>query len=168
MRHLDRLCVGIDRLSAAGRYLAAGIALILVACTLFEIVMRYVFSAPTIWAFDVAYMLNGSVFFLAIAGALQSGAHVRIDFLSAFFPKRVWKAIDAAFFLGPAAIAIGMIMFAGMSRTIRAISTGEVEPISPWAPVMWPFLLALTVGLTLLFLQCIAQGLRSLRSVFTP
>ena len=127
--------------------------------------MRYFLSSPTIWAFDLAYMINGSLFLLAVAAALQSGTHVRIDFLSSRFPPRIQSLIDAAFFLGPAAIAIGFIAHAAIVRSLRAIATGETEAVSPWAPLMWPFYLILTIGLCLLFLQCVAQGLRGLLAV---
>jgi TRAP-type mannitol/chloroaromatic compound transport system permease small subunit len=159
---LEGICAIVDSLSAAARFAAAGLALALIGCTLFEVVMRYFLSSPSIWAFDVAYMLNGSVFLLAVAAALQFGTHVRVDFLSSRFPVRIRNVIDAVFFLLPASISIGLLMEAAFNRTVRAIQTGETEAVSPWAPLMWPFYLVITVGLSLLFLQCIAQGLRSL------
>jgi len=159
---IQSVCNGVDSLSAAARVAAAIAALALILCTLFEVVMRYFFASPTIWSYDIAYMLNGSVFLLAAAGALQSGKHVQIDFLSTRFPDSVQRVIEAVFFLGPCSIALGLMTQAAFSRTIRAFQTGETEAVSPWAPLMWPFYTALSIGLALLLLQVVAQGLRAL------
>lgn len=163
---VDGVCNFVDSLSAAARLAAAGLTLALIACTLFEVFMRYFLSSPTIWAFDVAYMLNGSLFLLAVAAALQSGTHVRIDVLSSLFPSRLRSAIDAVFFLGPGTITIGLLFQASLIRFERAYKTGETEAVSAWGPVMWPFYSILMIGLGLLFLQCVAQGLRSLSATF--
>ena len=40
--------------------------------------------------------------------------------------------------------------------------TGEVETVSPWAPLMWPFYSVLAIGLGALALQLAAEGLRNL------
>ena len=44
----------------------------------------------------------------------------------------------------------------------RAFMTGEVETVSPWAPLMWPFYSVLAIGLGALALQLAAEGLRNL------
>ena len=165
---VGRFCLIVDSLSAAARMAAAVLALALVACTLLEVILRYFFQSPTIWAFDVAYMLNGSVFLLAAAAALQSGKHVRIDFLSTRLPLQAQKIVDAVFFLGPGSLAIAVMAYAALNRTLRALRTGETEAVSAWAPLMWPFYSVLTLGLCLLLLQCIAQGLRSLLAAQNP
>src|SRR5699024_297516 len=46
----------------------------------FEVVSRYIFNRPTIWAYDMTYMLSSAVFMLGAAFALQKGSHVRADF----------------------------------------------------------------------------------------
>jgi len=53
----------------------------------FEVISRYAFDAPTIWSFDVTYMLYGTIFMLGAAYALHKGAHIRTDF---FYEK--WSA----------------------------------------------------------------------------
>src|SRR5258705_13499543 len=44
-----------------------------------EVIARYFFHAPTIWSFDVTYMLYGTIFMLGSAYALHKGAHIRTD-----------------------------------------------------------------------------------------
>ena len=52
----------------------------LVLAVAYEVIARYAFNAPTIWSFDVTYMLYGTIFMLGAAYALHKGAHIRTDF----------------------------------------------------------------------------------------
>src|SRR5437762_1446800 len=52
----------------------------LVVVVAWEVIARYFFHAPTIWSFDVTYMLYGTIFMLGAAYALHKGAHIRTDF----------------------------------------------------------------------------------------
>ena len=52
----------------------------LVLAVSYEVIARYFFHTPTIWVFDVTYMLYGTIFMLGAAYALHKGAHIRTDF----------------------------------------------------------------------------------------
>jgi TRAP-type mannitol/chloroaromatic compound transport system permease small subunit len=60
----------------------------LVGGVTYEVIARYVFNAPTIWSFDLTYMLYGAMFMLGAAYALHKGAHIRTDFLLGQFSPR--------------------------------------------------------------------------------
>ena len=45
----------------------------------FEVVSRYIFDAPTIWAHQSSYLLFGMQYLLAGGFALLHGDHVRVD-----------------------------------------------------------------------------------------
>jgi TRAP-type mannitol/chloroaromatic compound transport system permease small subunit len=151
-----------DGISATLGYLAQAMVLILIASMLYEVVARYVFGAPTLWAFDIAYMSTGVLFVLGAAQVLRDDAHVRIDFLSSKMPRRVRGAIDGFAFLFILCPIFARLAWIGGERTLRAFNTGEVEHVSPWAPLMWPFYSALTIGLAALALQLAAAGIRAL------
>jgi TRAP-type C4-dicarboxylate transport system permease small subunit len=85
-----------DRLVRAVAYAGLILYPALVACTVWEVVARYVFHAPTIWAFDITFMLHGSLFVLTGAYALQTRSHIRIDVLSTRLPARVQHAANLA------------------------------------------------------------------------
>lgn len=55
-----------------------------------------------------------------------------------------------------------MLGHIALQKTIKAWVTAEVEMVSPWAPLMWPYYLILTVGIVALALQLVAQGTRGL------
>ena len=52
----------------------------------YEVISRYLFSAPTAWAYDMSYILYGTLFMVGGAYTLSRNAHVRGDFL-----YRLWK-----------------------------------------------------------------------------
>ena len=65
----------------------------------YEVFVRYVFNAPTIWAYDVTYMLYGSHFMLGAAYTLSKGGHVRTDFFYANWSQRTQGWVDAVSYL---------------------------------------------------------------------
>lgn len=135
---------------------------VLVATVICEVVMRYVFGRPTIWSFDVSYMLNGSIFILALGYALKHDAHVRIDFLSSLMPERLQaRIIGLTFLLGLLPISI-LLAKVAVGRAVTAYQTGAVEPVSVWAPKIWPFYSALALGLVVFVLQLLAEIYRYL------
>ncbi len=51
-------------------------------------------GAPTVWAYEVGYILTGTHFLLGMAFTLKAGEHIRIDIFSAKFPPRIRAMID--------------------------------------------------------------------------
>ena len=60
----------------------------------YEVVARYVFNAPTIWAFDLTYMLYGAVFMLGASFTLMKGGHIRTDMLWEKYSERKKGWVD--------------------------------------------------------------------------
>lgn len=133
-------------------------ALILAMC--YEVVARYLFSAPTLWSFDISYMLNGSIFALGAAFALRRDAHVRIDFLSQRLPLRYQQIFNAALYAAVMAPILGMLAWVAGGKAWKAFVTGEVESVSPWAPLVWPFFAFLALGLAAFALQLLAEAFK--------
>ena len=50
-------------------------------------VARYLFNAPTQWAYEVGYMMMGTHALLGMAYTLREGGHIRIDALLAAFSQ---------------------------------------------------------------------------------
>lgn len=151
----------VDAFSRGLSRIAEAVTLVLVASMIYEVAARYVFSAPTIWAFDISYMCTGTLFVLGAAHALRQDAHVRIDFLAQKMPLRLRQVIEGiVFVLLLAPIYAGLSWF-GIQRAWRAFTTSEVEMVSPWAPLMWPFYSLLALGLIAFTLQILVHGLRA-------
>ena len=71
----------VDGFSAAVGKTYGWCILVLTFTTSYEVFSRYVFLAPTEWAFDASYMLYGTLFMMAGAYALSRNSHVRGDFI---------------------------------------------------------------------------------------
>ena len=78
MRGLVRAVDGISRLFGA---IAAALVIVLVVLMLYDVVLRYVFNAPTAWGNDLNTWLMGASFVLSIAYAMSTDSHVRVDLL---------------------------------------------------------------------------------------
>ena len=63
----------VDRLSRICGYAMMVVFLILVCDMMYEVVSRRIFNAPTLWAYDVAYMSNAAFFMVAVFGGFASG-----------------------------------------------------------------------------------------------
>lgn len=58
---------------------AGALALGIFAVVLYDVLMRNMFDAPTVWALDVSRFLLVYLFFFALAPALEAGSHVSVD-----------------------------------------------------------------------------------------
>jgi TRAP-type mannitol/chloroaromatic compound transport system permease small subunit len=132
----------------------------LIIAMLYEVLARYVFGAPTLWAFDLSYMLNGSIFLLGAAYALRSDVHVRIDFLSQRLPMRFQQLLNGLVFLLIMTPIIATFSFIAGEKAYKAFITSEVESVSPWAPLMWPFYTVIAIGLAAFALQFVAESIK--------
>ena len=69
LKALDKLGVLLAYLSSVG--IAA-----MIAITVYEVVARKVFSAPTLWSNTSSYMLSGTIFLFGAAYTLRADRHV--------------------------------------------------------------------------------------------
>lgn len=149
-----------DRLSLACSRLAMVMILGLIVSMLFEVVARYAFNAPTIWSYDVSYMLNGSLFILGAGWTLANNNHVRIDFLSGRLPVPLQHAGNLVFYVLLFLPALGLATYAAIGEAWSAAMSGKLESVSPWKPKVWPFYSMIALGLSALWLQSAAEAVR--------
>ena len=73
--------------------------LILTFSVAYEVFVRYVLNAPTVWAFDMMVQMYGAVFLMAGPYALAQDTHIRGDFLYRLFPVKVQAILDFVLYL---------------------------------------------------------------------
>ena len=66
--------------------------LVLTLSVAYEVFVRYVVNAPTVWAFDMMVQMYGALFLMAGPYALAQDTHVRADVIYRFFQPR-WQAV---------------------------------------------------------------------------
>ena len=64
-----------------------------------EVIVRYVFNAPTVWAFDMMVQMYGALFLNGGAVCAGAGLHVRGDVLYRLFPVRWQARIDFVLYI---------------------------------------------------------------------
>jgi TRAP-type mannitol/chloroaromatic compound transport system permease small subunit len=133
---------------------------VLILVCVYEVAARYLFNAPTIWAFDITFMVHGALFMLTGAYGLQHRMHVRIDVLSVKLPLSVQHAANIVAYLFFFIPAMWLSSDAAFSRMLSAYRTDEVELASAWGPAVWPFYLGIAVGAGVMFLQSCVETVR--------
>ena len=68
--------------------------LILTLSVSYEVFVRYVLNAPTVWAFDMMIQMYGALFLMCGAYALAQDTHVRADVIYRLFPVKVQASLD--------------------------------------------------------------------------
>jgi len=71
------------------------IAIVFILCImLYEVVLRYLFNKPTLWANELSLWIAGFVFLLAGLYAMQQRSHIRIYIIYDMMPRWAQKASD--------------------------------------------------------------------------
>lgn len=133
---------------------------------LWEVVSRYVFARPTIWAYEAAYMQMGALFLLGIAYVSQTDGHVRVDLFYHRFSARKKALVDLIGLLLIAPLVI-WLCFGLWDYFERALNSGERSGQSIWNPVVWPARLTFWLGFMLFAAQIVADILNALCTLIT-
>jgi len=152
----------IDGLSIVSGKIVGWFIFPMVFSLVFEVVARYLFNAPTIWAGDVSQILYGMFFMLGSAYALQRQQHIRTDFLYGKWSIRTRGMVDAALYILFYFPALGFFLWVGSDFAYRSILFNEKIVTSAWMPIIWPLKLAIPVSTLLLLIQGVSELLKSL------
>jgi len=120
----------------------------------FEVVSRYLFQAPTVWAHGWSQRIFGSYFVLVGAYTLLKNGHVRIDLITSKFSSRINKIFDLinyAFLL----FWVVFLLKSGGPFFWRSWQLKEVDEMALAHPV-YPFKFIMLVGIILIMLQAIS------------
>ncbi len=161
---MNRFILVVDSFSAWVGKAFAWCILLLTFGTAYEVFVRYALRDPTSWAFDISYMMYGTLFMMAGAYTLSRDGHVRGDVLFRLWKPKIQAAVELTlyflFFL-PGVLAM---IIAGTDYALESWSynygTGEVSINSPANVPISQFKTVLPVAAALLLLQGAAQVCR--------
>ncbi len=168
---MQRYLLLIDDLSTWVGKTFAWCILILTAATCYDVVLRYVFSSPTGWAYDTEYILYGTLFMMAGAYTLSQDGHVRGDFISRMLPFKVRAGIELAcliLFFFPAMLAL---LYSGYIFFDLSWHMNEHSASSPTGPPIYPFKAIIPFAAIFMLLQGTVEVIRcviALRTGRTP
>lgn len=159
---LDKLSNTIDTFNIKQGQLSALLALPLLFVVVFEVVMRYIFNAPTIWGFEATTFLYGIHFILGLAYCDILGGHVKVDVFTTLLPIKSQSIIgiltNLVFFM-PAMI---LMTIASWKYALNSIMQGELNPTS-WAPPVYPIKTLMALGFSFLLIQGFSNLIHNIR-----
>ena len=151
----------IERITTNIGIIAALTLVPLILTTTYEVLARYIFNAPTIWAYEVGYMLTGTHFLLGMAYTLQQGQFIRIDIFSQDMSEKTRALIDICAY----SVILPLMMWLTYGLTSYLISgfiKNERSGQSAMNMAVWPFRVVFLIAFTLLALQVYAEFMKSL------
>jgi TRAP-type mannitol/chloroaromatic compound transport system permease small subunit len=157
----------IDRFTDVLGLAVAWLNIPLVLAVAYEVVARYGFNAPTIWVFDVTYMLYGTIFMLGAAYALHKGAHIRTDFFFESWSTRTKGVIDSIAYIGLFFPSLILFFVVGVEEGWYAFVINETSEQTPWRPILWPFKWVIPLACLLLLIQGVSEVIKSLHAALT-
>jgi TRAP-type mannitol/chloroaromatic compound transport system permease small subunit len=150
-----------------GRAFAWGI-FILTAAVMYEVIMRYFFNAPTLWAFDFTIQMYGAVFMMGGASAMSTKTHVKADMYYNRLSEKGQAILDLILFICFYAPGVFALTYAGYFYAKKAWIVHETSWNSPaqiqvyFSKSLIPIagLLLLIIGISEIFrcIICIKTG----------
>lgn len=140
------------------KYLVVAILILMTVVTFYQVILRYVLKAPTIWSEELSRYLYVWLVMLASAIAIRSKRHIRIDF---FINKLGVKAKFVIEMIG--FILILFFLFFLLREGISIVqSTFNAETYSLKIPMAYPYM-AIPIGTGLMILFAIEMMIRQIK-----
>jgi TRAP-type mannitol/chloroaromatic compound transport system permease small subunit len=165
MKKLDSLFKAVDSISewsgkGASFLIFAGIAILSL-----EVLLRYVFHRPTMWAHGSSQRLFAVYYVLAGAYVLRHNGHVTVDVLVNRFSKRVkaiLRVVHSLFLF----LFCGVLLWKGLDFAWTSLSQLEPDE-TPWRAPLYPAKIMVPIGAALILLQGIANAIRDLKAALS-
>ena len=162
---LERVLSTIESISERSGHVFMWFSLLLIAAITYEVGSRYLLSSPTVWSYDLSYMLGGSLMVLGGAYTLLHEGHVRVDVIYSRLSTRNKMILDATLIVLFFFPLMTVLFRVSLESAIRSVVTQEVSSVGIWEPIMWPFRLVFPIGIGLTLLQGVAWFVRSIKTI---
>jgi len=154
MKWFDRLVLGLAWLAAV-MFTVAGVMLT------YEVLARYFFVRPTIWAAELSQLCLIWGCLMGMAWLLSSRRHIAVDAVIQLLPQGIQRWIEAAAMIVVAAFS-AMVAWKGWGIFLDSFERGRTTGSLLDMP-SWVVELAVPVGFALLFIQALIEAVRSAR-----
>jgi TRAP-type mannitol/chloroaromatic compound transport system permease small subunit len=156
----------VGRINVLAGMAVAPLAGIITLLVLYEVLMRYILNSPTSWTAEVENYLQIAMVMLGGGYALHHGGHVRVDVIYRNFGERGKSWVDV--FTALCVIAsMFPIIYYGAELSWEAFETGQTS-VTAAEIILWPSMVTVPVGASLVVLQALATGLSALVRLSGP
>jgi len=140
---------------------ASFVAYFLTGILVLEVVLRYVFKSPTIWAHELATFVFAAYFLWGGAYAVLREAHVNVDIIYNRFSLRTRAIVDLFTWL-LFYITVGLLLWKSIELAWVSVRYLEHDLSSVWGPPVWPIKLVVPIVASLMILQRIPKTILDL------
>jgi TRAP-type mannitol/chloroaromatic compound transport system permease small subunit len=151
----------VDAISFQAGNIARWFGLLLVLVVVYDVVLRYVFNAPTYWGYEVGIALGMCLYCFGYAYAEAQHSHVRVDVFYIHMSHRGRAIIDTVggfvFFLP----TIALVVFAAWNKMWWSWDVLEKSVEGYWYPPWYPLRTMIFLGFALLLIQGLANLYRA-------
>jgi TRAP-type mannitol/chloroaromatic compound transport system permease small subunit len=166
MESIGKIVGRIDSISEWSGKIVAWLSLPLVLFMSYDVIMRYLFQAPTKWAYEMTWMQYGALFILGGAYALKHKLHVRVDIIYNRWTPRTKAIFDLLVYLVMFFPVFYILIVHSAIYAYYSWEVLETSYISYWQPPVYPIKTVMVIGFVLFALQGIAEFLRLCLLVF--
>jgi C4-dicarboxylate transporter DctQ subunit len=118
--------------------------------TTVDVIARYAFNSPTLWADEIASYLLIAIVFLGLAPNVRQDAHIRIDVLTNLVTGRVRAALEV-FAYGVGIIFSVLLLLGVWTRFANFYDRGVISD-SPLMTPLWLPMVPVVIGAAVLVL----------------
>jgi len=160
MKAIQKICNAVAALTDWIKTVSKWLIVLIVAIVFYDVFMRYVLNKPTSWAWSLTYMLGACFYALGFAYNWLHDGNTRVDILYQRFSPKTKLWIDLIFTLLFAIPIIAIVTVLLGTDTLFALKVKQVDDMSYWKPITWPYKTGVTIGFVFLFIQIIATFLK--------
>lgn len=143
----------VTAIETAMAWLAAGLLTLTGVLLTYEVVARYFFNAPTIWAAELSQLCLIWACPIAMGWALGNGRHIRVTALTAQMPLRLRQILEIVSLLVILTFSVMVLVYGYdifYDSLERGRTTGTMLDLPAWLPEA-----AIPAGFLLLILSCL-------------
>jgi TRAP-type mannitol/chloroaromatic compound transport system permease small subunit len=148
----------IDRFTDVVGAATSWIALVIVVLMAANVLLRYLFSAGSVWAQELEWHLLVPLILFGMSYALRHGEHVRVDIVYARMPERSRALVDLLSALLTIAVS-AVIIWLSLHYVEQSYVIDEGSPDPGGIPHRFIIKALIPIGFTLLLVQACANAL---------
>lgn len=126
----------------------------------YEVISRFVFNQPTIWAWDTNEQLQAVTAVLTGGYVLLVKGHTTMDMFSSRWSPKGRAIVHGFTFL------LGVLFLVGLLNKSFKLALNSVEikeySLGLWGPPIYPLRIIITIGIFLFLLQAVGEILRNI------
>lgn len=147
----DRFLSALRPIESAALRTCQAAVVVMTGIVLVQVVLRYVFRSPLVWAEEASVFLMIWISFVGSGLAIRDGAHIALNFLYTRLPA-LWSRLMLAVSCFAILAFLAVLIWQGLQL---ALFVGGQPSPALRIPMMWPYLI-IPVGAAFMIVEIVA------------